>query len=123
LEKIIRKRDLYSRGNTCYICGERRSNKSKSLCQKCNEGSYIKKGRDEHGRFANSATRMPIVVADGPCVHHWVYPPPNGPVSVGYCRRCGAENESHNSLVFEQFRLGSQPRKGKKKNPTHGYAE
>ena len=115
---------LYTEGKTCAVCGMPRTNASKMFCRKCNRESSKRMTRDEHGKFSTSATRMPIAGVDEPCVHQWVYPPPNGPVSVGYCRRCGAENESHNSIgVQNPFRLASQSRKGKKKNPTHGYAE
>ncbi len=29
--------------------------------------------------------------------HHVVYPPPNGPLSVGVCKHCGAESVGRNS--------------------------
>ena len=25
------------------------------------------------------------------CVHHWIIDPPDGPVSVGHCKKCGEE--------------------------------
>ena len=30
------------------------------------------------------------------CVHHWVIEPPEGPVSKGVCKICGAEREFDN---------------------------
>ncbi|MFN0095540.1 MAG: hypothetical protein ACKVVT_12305 [Dehalococcoidia bacterium] len=31
------------------------------------------------------------------CRHHWVIETPNGAISLGRCKRCGAENEFRNS--------------------------
>lgn len=30
------------------------------------------------------------------CVHHWIIEPPNGPVSKGVCKLCGAEKNFEN---------------------------
>jgi hypothetical protein len=32
------------------------------------------------------------------CVHHWVFEPPNGRVSIGKCKYCGEKTESVNFL-------------------------
>ena len=32
------------------------------------------------------------------CPHHWVIDTPNGPTSVGTCKRCGERQEFVNSL-------------------------
>jgi hypothetical protein len=31
------------------------------------------------------------------CVHHYVFPAPNGPLSIGVCKRCGDEMAGANS--------------------------
>lgn len=30
------------------------------------------------------------------CVHHWIIDEPEGPVSKGYCKKCGEEREFQN---------------------------
>jgi hypothetical protein len=32
------------------------------------------------------------------CIHHWLIEPPNGPTSMGVCKRCGAMREFDNQL-------------------------
>ena len=37
------------------------------------------------------------------CQHHWLIESPNGPVSKGVCRLCGAEREFQNYTEFSSF--------------------
>ena len=37
------------------------------------------------------------------CQHHWLIESPNGPVSIGVCRLCGAEKEFQNYADFPSF--------------------
>ena len=37
------------------------------------------------------------------CQHHWLIESPNGPVSMGVCRLCGAEREFHNYTEISSF--------------------
>ncbi len=34
------------------------------------------------------------------CTHHWIIETPEGPVSKGTCRMCGAEREFSNSIEY-----------------------
>jgi len=42
------------------------------------------------------------------CRHHWVIATPNGTMSVGRCRRCGAVREFRNSTP-ESYYWGEEP--------------
>jgi len=66
-------------------------------------------GRNSHQHGARLA-RMPIARVLEGCAHHWVYPPPNGPVSEGYCLKCGAWNESRNSVPDTVSVVNQKPR-------------
>ena len=35
------------------------------------------------------------------CVHHWMIRSPDGPTSVGICRRCGEERAFVNTLDYK----------------------
>ncbi len=35
------------------------------------------------------------------CRHHWIIEPPNGPKSVGRCRRCGRRERFPNSSDYD----------------------
>ena len=37
------------------------------------------------------------------CVHHWVIEPPEGPVSKGVCKICGAEKDFHNHKAYSDW--------------------
>ena len=37
------------------------------------------------------------------CRHHWVIESPNGPSSIGICKRCGAVTESNNYLPYSPW--------------------
>ena len=37
-----------------------------------------------------------MILALLPCVHHFVIEPPNGPISIGRCKKCGWEREYEN---------------------------
>lgn len=37
------------------------------------------------------------------CQHHWLIESPDGPVSMGVCRLCGAEREFQNYTEFPSF--------------------
>lgn len=43
------------------------------------------------------------------CPHHWIIETPNGPVSKGRCRLCGAEREFSNSTDFSAASWTSHP--------------
>lgn len=34
------------------------------------------------------------------CIHHWIIEMPDGPVSIGTCKKCGRERE------YENFKYG-----------------
>ena len=46
---------------------------------------------------------------------HWVIDPPNGPLSTGKCKRCGASKEFKNSVEFSSW-YGSKSDFDKKKS-------
>jgi len=98
--------EYFNKGYTCASCGAPRSNKSKAFCKLC----YMKiSGRESRQRGTRPA-RMPKARVLGDCVHHWVYPPPNGPVSEGYCLKCGAWDESDNSVHDTISIVNQRPR-------------
>lgn len=37
------------------------------------------------------------------CVHYWVIDPPDGPVSEGICKICGAEKEFKNYMFYSSW--------------------
>ena len=49
------------------------------------------------------------------CVHHFVYPPPNGPIALGQCKKCGRLNESKNSIQYNGWNGNSNIKLRKKK--------
>ena len=90
----------YSQGLVCTSCGTPRSNKSKALCRAC---YYRISGRENRqqtvlGHATRWAKRIFPGVNSG-CTHHWIYPPPNGPTSIGWCRICGAHDESATASI------------------------
>ena len=44
-------------------------------------------------------TKPEEVTRDGQCRHHWLIESPEGPISVGICKLCGAQREFRNSVV------------------------
>ena len=36
--------------------------------------------------------------AAGVCTHHWMLPEPDGPTTIGVCKKCGATQEGGNSM-------------------------
>ena len=46
---------------------------------------------------------------------HWVIEPPNGPVSMGKCKKCDVEKEFKNSFEYNTW-LGERPKKGDDKS-------
>tara|TARA_Y100001970_G_scaffold195878_1_gene238126 strand:+ start:7964 stop:8191 length:228 start_codon:yes stop_codon:yes gene_type:complete len=52
---------------------------------------------------------------------HWVIEPPNGPVSMGKCKKCGTQKEFKNSFEYNTWH-GERPSKDKdnsKKNDSN----
>lgn len=46
------------------------------------------------------------------CTHHWQIESPNGPMSVGQCKRCGERREFNNSIQGSGWdRQGSHNRR------------
>ena len=43
---------------------------------------------------------------------HWVIEPPNGPVSMGKCKKCGIQKEFKNSFEYNTWH-GERPSKDK----------
>ncbi len=43
---------------------------------------------------------------------HWVIEPPNGPVSMGKCKKCGIQKEFKNSFEYNTWH-GERPAKDK----------
>ena len=43
---------------------------------------------------------------------HWVIEPPNGPVSIGKCKKCGTQKEFKNSFEYNTWH-GERPTKDK----------
>ncbi len=37
------------------------------------------------------------LIQDKQCSHHWIIETPNGPISMGICKLCGAKKEFMNS--------------------------
>ena len=37
------------------------------------------------------------------CVHHWVIDPPDGPISMGYCQKCGKVEEFPNHFAYSTW--------------------
>lgn len=37
------------------------------------------------------------------CVHHWLIEPPEGPISKGICKKCGAAKEFVNHIGFSNW--------------------
>ena len=46
---------------------------------------------------------------------HWVIEPPNGPVSMGKCKKCGTQKEFKNSFEYNTWH-GERPNKDKDKD-------
>ena len=46
---------------------------------------------------------------------HWVIEPPNGPVSMGKCKKCGIQKEFKNSFEYNTWH-GERPAKDKDNN-------
>lgn len=53
---------------------------------------------------------------------HWTIAPPNGPVSMGICKKCGAEKEFRNSFEYSSWygakSTGGRGRGRPRKNPS-----
>ena len=49
-------------------------------------------------KTAGDAGSKPIL--ESGCVHHWIIESPEGAVSKGICKMCGAVNEFSNSLAL-----------------------
>ena len=45
---------------------------------------------------------------------HWVIEPPNGPTSIGKCKKCGTEREFRNSFEYNTWH-GEKPLDNKNK--------
>ena len=48
------------------------------------------------------------------CVHHWGFPAPTGPTSIGVCKKCGEKQEAENHMqtsAISSFRMKSMKRK------------
>ena len=61
-----------------------------------------------------------------PCIEvgdncHWIIDPPNGPVSVGHCKKCGSAKEFKNSFEYNTWH-GERPA-AKDKNGKDSKAE
>ena len=57
------------------------------------------------------------------CRHHWVIDTPNGALSGGFCKRCGAQKEFRNSsedLLWDNdsFSLNGTRYKGRRREET-----
>ena len=37
------------------------------------------------------------------CTHHWVIDPPDGPTSMGRCKRCGEKKEFYNYVACSKW--------------------
>ena len=46
---------------------------------------------------------------------HWVIEPPNGPVSMGKCKKCDVQKEFKNSFEYNTWH-GERPKKGDDKS-------
>lgn len=49
------------------------------------------------------------------CRHHWVIDAPNGPISQGHCKTCGAAREFRNSFgefTYWKGRVKKRPGRG-----------
>ncbi len=57
----------------------------------------VKTAERKAARAAASAVTEIEVVTAPSCAHHWVIASPNGEMSLGRCKLCGAEKEFPNS--------------------------
>ena len=46
------------------------------------------------------------------CTHHWLIDPPDGPVSKGVCKKCGAEKDFKNYIFYSPWESESSPLAG-----------
>ena len=49
------------------------------------------------------------------CVHHWIIEPPDGPVSSGYCRKCGVEKQFQNYFPHSKWESNQTDEQATKK--------
>jgi hypothetical protein len=56
----------------------------------------VKTLEKSHAKQAEAVVEMELVAAPT-CAHHWVIASPNGEMSLGRCKVCGAEKEFPNS--------------------------
>lgn len=50
------------------------------------------------------------------CVHHWLIEPPEGPVSTGVCRKCGARQEFENFSPYSTWDNETTASSGHRRN-------
>ena len=54
------------------------------------------------------------------CVHHWVFPAPSGPTSIGICKKCGEKQEADNHMEtspINSYRMKAVKKKKKMETP------
>ena len=60
-------------------------------------GAYsLKKAVKSMVQIQESAIQFEAPQPSAVCVHHWIIGLPDGPVSRGMCKKCGAEREFNN---------------------------
>ena len=57
------------------------------------------------GKTLESAQDKPETEAS--CSHHWIIESPNGPMSWGTCKYCGARREFNNYMPFTSWEEGN----------------
>jgi hypothetical protein len=62
-------------------------------------------------RKTSPAEETPAAAEEG-CKHHWVIEPPNGAVSRGHCKTCGADREFRNSFEYSSWYGSKSPTGG-----------
>lgn len=50
---------------------------------------------------SNREKKEPTQEFEESCAHHWIIETPNGPVSTGTCKKCGATKEFNNWGVID----------------------
>ncbi len=75
--------------------------------------SNLKKSQTSHAGFEE----MPEKSVG--CTHHWIIDPPNGAVSHGRCRLCGADKEFRNSYEFSSWHGLRSSRQAQQRTDKH----
>ena len=62
-------------------------------------GAMLAEGTDA----MTQQTTEPAEAVESDCAHHWAISSPNGPTSLGSCKRCGETKEFKNSIKITSW--------------------